>query len=106
MARAMMSGPSLLLLDEPTSGLDSNEQRVVERMLHDVARSRRVTILIVEHHMDLVRNVANRVIGLQAGQILAVGSPSEVLDSDAFRAAVVGAAHDGQATAPITDSKG
>ena len=46
---------------------------------------------VVEHHMDLVRVVSSIVIGLQAGTVLAVGTPAEVLDSERFRAAVVGA---------------
>ena len=105
-ARAMVGGPTVLLLDEPTSGLDAREQQVVERMLVDVARSRSVTVLVVEHHMDLVRRVANRVIGLQAGQVLAVGSPTEVLDSETFRAAVVGASNDGKSESKKLDSEG
>jgi ABC-type branched-subunit amino acid transport system ATPase component len=88
--RAMISGPRLLLLDEPTSGLDSEEQVTIKRLLLELRATGRVTILIVEHHMDLVRAVATAVVGLQAGRVLAYGPPAEVLDSEEFRAAMVG----------------
>src|SRR5262249_44153135 len=89
--RAIASGPRLLLLDEPTSGLDADEQAAVARVLGELHRSTPVSILVVEHHMDVVREVANKVIGLQAGTIAAMGTPAEVLDSDTFQALVVGA---------------
>lgn len=93
-ARAMVSGPRVLFLDEPTSGLDADEQKVVRELLLELRSQQRMTIVLVEHHMDLVRAVATSVIGLQAGAVLAVGTAEEVLDSEAFRAAVVGAATD------------
>jgi len=93
-ARALVSGPPLLFLDEPTSGLDAEEQRIVRDILLELRRQERMTVVLIEHHMDLVRAVATSVIGLQAGTVLATGTPSEVLDSEAFRAAVVGATDD------------
>jgi branched-chain amino acid transport system ATP-binding protein len=89
-ARALVSGPHLLLLDEPTSGLDLDEQRAVGRVLQAVHKATGVTILIVEHHMNVVRSIAERVVGLESGTVLAVGTPEEVLDSEVFRSAVVG----------------
>ena len=90
-ARALMSEPRLLCLDEPTSGLDADERAVVRDLLLEIGRRKETTVLVVEHHMDLVRVVSSIVIGLQAGTVLAVGTPAEVLDSERFRAAVVGA---------------
>jgi ABC-type branched-subunit amino acid transport system ATPase component len=89
-ARAMMCGGSLLLLDEPTSGLDSGEQQLVRNVLEQIRNERKLTVLMVEHHMELVRVAADQVLGLQAGSVLATGSPSEVLDSERFRSAIVG----------------
>jgi ABC-type branched-subunit amino acid transport system ATPase component len=89
-ARAIVSGPELLLLDEPTSGLDGDEQIAVGRILMNLHRATPVTVLVVEHHMDVVRAVANTVIGLHAGAVVAVGPPDEVLASESFRAALVG----------------
>ena len=88
--RAMVSGPRLLLLDEPSSGLDEDERSALRGILLALRQERRVGILAVEHHMDLVRATATHVIALQAGEVLMKGTPSEVLDSARFRIAVVG----------------
>jgi branched-chain amino acid transport system ATP-binding protein len=90
-ARALMSRPELLLLDEPTSGLDASERPAVVSMLERLRSDGHTTVVLVEHHMDLVRAVATHVVGLQAGAVLAFGRPSEVLDSERFRSAIVGA---------------
>jgi len=101
-ARALISGPRVLLLDEPTSGLDPDEQRAVGRLLAELHRATPVTVLIVEHHMDVVRTVATRVVGLQSGAVLVAGTPDEVLDSAAFRTALVGGHRDDDALAAGT----
>jgi branched-chain amino acid transport system ATP-binding protein len=88
--RAMVSGPRLLLLDEPSSGLDETDRQGLRNILISLRDEKRVGILCVEHHMDLVRAVATHVIALQAGEVLMAGSPAEVLDSASFRVAVVG----------------
>lgn len=85
-ARAIVGGPRLLLLDEPTSGLDASEQLALSTLLSDLHRFTRTTILIVEHHMNVVRSIADTVIGLQGGTVLAVGPPDQVLDSGIFSA--------------------
>jgi branched-chain amino acid transport system ATP-binding protein len=93
-ARTLMSSPKLLLLDEPTSGLDVHERELVQNLLMELRKSTELAILFVEHHMDIVRATADRVIGLQAGAVLAVGTAVEVLDSEAFRSSVVGTRHE------------
>jgi ABC-type branched-subunit amino acid transport system ATPase component len=90
-ARAAMASPAVLLLDEPTSGLDAHEQDVVKQILLDIRSLDRVTVLVVEHHMDIVRDVATLILGLEAGRLVASGTADEVLESSAFRAAVLGA---------------
>jgi ABC-type branched-subunit amino acid transport system ATPase component len=89
-ARTLMSSPKLVLLDEPTSGLDMHERELVKNLLIELRKSTGLAILVVEHHMDIVRATADRVIGLQAGAVLAVGTAAEVLDSEEFRSSVVG----------------
>jgi ABC-type branched-subunit amino acid transport system ATPase component len=101
-ARMLMSSPKLLLLDEPTSGLDMHERELVKSLLLELRRSTELAILVVEHHMDIVRATADRVVGLQAGGVLAVGTAAEVLDSEAFRSSVVGTRRD-TTSEPITD---
>ena len=103
-ARAMVSGPRLLLLDEPSSGLDGQERDALTSILLLLREQERVGILVVEHHMDLVRATASRVVALQAGSVLMAGDPDEVLSSEVFRSAVVGGAeHEAADAEPVDD---
>lgn len=88
--RAIVSRPRLLLLDEPSSGLDSGEQQIVVRVIKGLQETGDISLLVVEHHMEVVREVADRVIGMQAGTVLKIGTPTEVLDSEEFREALIG----------------
>lgn len=88
--RALMSEPKLMLLDEPSSGLDRRERKRVEELLLTLQARRGVTMLVVEHHMDLVRAISDRVVALQSGAVLIEGPPDDVLDSQGFRQAMVG----------------
>jgi branched-chain amino acid transport system ATP-binding protein len=88
-ARAMVAGPSLLLLDEPTSGLDSGERELVRQILSEVHDQARTTMILVEHHMDLVRSTATHVYALEAGRVLMSGSPEDVFDSGSFQEAMI-----------------
>jgi branched-chain amino acid transport system ATP-binding protein len=87
--RATIGHPRLLLLDEPTSGLGRDERNHMVKLLRNIRAEHEVTVLFVEHHMDTVREAATRIIGLQAGQVIADGNPIEVLESDEFRRALV-----------------
>lgn len=89
-SRALVSDPEILLLDEPTSGLDSEEQVSVANLLIDLHASTSISILVVEHHMDVVRKVANKAIGLHSGSVLVSGTPDDVLDSAIFLSAILG----------------
>jgi ABC-type branched-subunit amino acid transport system ATPase component len=89
-ARATMSRPSILLLDEPSSGLDIAERARVERMLLTIHREFDIPMLIVEHHMDLVGAVSDRVIGLVSGAVAMHGPTGKVLNSKEFRATMTG----------------
>ena len=84
-ARSTVGGPKLLLLDEPTSGLDKEEQITVSRVVSELHRTTPMTILIVEHHMEVVRNVSDRVVGLDSGSVAIVGTSDEVLGSEVFQ---------------------
>jgi branched-chain amino acid transport system ATP-binding protein len=88
--RALASRPSVLLLDEPTSGLDRDKSAELEELIVSLGRESDIAILVVEHHMDMVRRVATRVVALQAGEVLMAGTPTEVLDSAELQASFVG----------------
>lgn len=75
--RAMMAGPRLLLLDEPAAGLNDAETAELAELLQAV-RGIGIPILVVEHNMSLVMNVADRVIVLDLGRLLADGRPAEI----------------------------
>ena len=78
LARALASRPRLLLLDEPAAGLRSMEIAALDALLVDLARKQGLTIVLVEHVMQLVMGVADRITVLNFGQKIAEGSPSEV----------------------------
>ena len=78
LARALASGPRLLLLDEPAGGLSHEEVEELGTLIRRIRRSFELTVLLVEHHMNLVMAVADRVHVLDFGRKIAEGSPSEV----------------------------
>lgn len=91
-ARALMSHPKLLLMDEPTSGMGTEERELVEEMVRTIQRNLGAAILMVEHHMDVVRSIADRAIAMQTGSVLKVGSVRDVLESEEFVIASLGRA--------------
>ena len=78
MARALISGPKLLLLDEPAGGLNHSEVDGLARLLLDIRDRFALSILLVEHHMSLVMRVSDRVVALDFGRKIADGTPAEV----------------------------
>src|SRR5271166_2593625 len=75
--RALMARPRLLLLDEPAAGLNDSETAELASLLRAV-RSNGVTVMVVEHNMSLVMGVADHVIVLDAGYLVASGTPQEI----------------------------
>jgi branched-chain amino acid transport system ATP-binding protein len=78
LARALASRPKLLLLDEPAGGLNHEEVGVLMQLLRTVRERLQLTMLLVEHHMNLVMRVSDQVIALDFGRIIADGSPTQV----------------------------
>ena len=78
LARALAAEPSLLLLDEPASGLNHEEVGALGALIQDIRSRLKLTVLLVEHHMNLVMSISNRVVALNFGRKIAEGTPAEV----------------------------
>jgi len=78
LALALVGRPSVLLLDEPAAGLSIKESLVLARLLKDLATSWKVTVLLVEHDMEVIFTVSDRITVLNLGKVLAEGSGEEI----------------------------
>jgi branched-chain amino acid transport system ATP-binding protein len=76
LARALVCEPELLLLDEPAGGLDARELAELGELIGSLGSS--VAVMLVDHHMDFVVSVCDRVVVLDFGRLIADGTPSEV----------------------------
>jgi branched-chain amino acid transport system ATP-binding protein len=91
LARALATQPRLLLLDEPASGLNPEETRELAFWIDDIQKDLGITVIMVEHDMSLVSEAADRVLCMNMGQVLALGTPAEVQSDPAVIAAYLGA---------------
>ena len=108
MARALMSNPTLVMLDEPMAGVNP---ALTESLLEHILdlKTQGMTVLFVEHDMHMVRHIADWVIVMAEGKIIAEGSPDEVMRNEAVVDAYLGSHQDvdlGVATGRITMPKG
>ncbi|MDB5508490.1 MAG: urtE [Hyphomicrobiales bacterium] len=97
-ARALAADPDALLLDEPAAGLSSEDKQRLAVLLTRIARAG-LAVALVEHDMTLVMGISDKIVVLDAGQRLAVGTPAEVQTNPAVRQAYLGE-QDGLASAP------
>ena len=91
-AMALVSKPKLLLLDEPTSGVAADEKFGIMDLVMSALRGQGVTVLFVEHDMDIVSRYAGRVVAFYDGRVIADGAPAQVLDTAQVRRYVIGEA--------------
>lgn len=92
LARALVARPKLLLLDEPASGLSEVELAELGGLIREL--SAETSLVIVEHHMDLMMSVCDSLVVLDFGKVIATGTPREVQDNPAVTAAYLGTAHE------------
>ena len=88
-ARALAADPDVLLLDEPAAGLSSDDKRTLAQLLRRIADAG-ISVVLVEHDMTLVMDISDRLVVLDAGQRLAVGTPAQIQDDPAVRQAYLG----------------
>ena len=90
-ARALASDPTLLLLDEPAAGLRYLEKQQLADLLRSL-KADGMTVLLVEHDMDFVMGITDRLVVMDFGEMLAVGAPAEIQRNPAVREAYLGVA--------------
>ena len=92
LARALVSQPRLLLLDEPAGGLNHTEVRELGELIKRIQAVYQVTVLLVEHHMNLVMTISDHVVVLSFGRKIAEGAPDAVRNNPAVVEAYLGTA--------------
>jgi ABC-type branched-subunit amino acid transport system ATPase component len=99
-ARALATGPSIVLLDEPSSGLDGHETSQLGSALRSVVEEERVSLLLVEHDVAMVLGLSSEVAVLDFGERIAHGTPDQIRNDPAVRAAYLGDEEAVEGTAP------
>jgi len=95
-ARALATGPSLLLLDEPAAGMNPQETQELADFIRQIREKYKLTIFMIEHHMDLVMKISERIYVLDFGKQISHGSPEEVQNDHRVIDAYLGVTEDAE----------
>ena len=90
-ARALALEPKLLLLDEPAAGMNSTEKEELMRLIRIIREQRQLSIILVEHDMNVVMNICERIAVLDYGRKIAQGTPEQIKNDDAVIQSYLGA---------------
>ena len=93
-ARALAAEPSLLLLDEPAAGMNPQETDELTAFIGEIRDRFKLTIFLIEHHMNLVMDIADRIYVLDFGKLIAQGTPAEIQNNQRVIDAYLGVAED------------
>ena len=93
LARALVAEPSFLVLDEPMAGMNQEEKEYMARFVLDARDERGVTVLLIEHHMDVITGICDRMLVLSYGEMIRTGIPSDVVADARVVKAYLGGAH-------------
>lgn len=77
-ARALVTSPRILLLDEPAAGMNEDESAQLTQFIQNLHINRDITIIIIDHHMDVIMNLCSRISVINFGMLLAEGTPEEI----------------------------
>lgn len=93
LARALAAKPHLLILDEPMAGMNQEEKEYMARFILDARAERGVSVLLIEHHMDVIIGICDRMLALNYGEMIASGIPKDVIKDPRVVKAYIGGGH-------------
>ena len=93
-ARALATNPKLLLLDEPAAGMNPQETQELTDFIKEIRDKYHLTVFMIEHHMDLVMQISERIYVLDFGKLIASGTPAEIQSNQRVIDAYLGVSND------------
>ena len=93
-ARALATHPKLLMLDEPAAGMNPQETNELTEFIGRIRDEFHMTILLIEHHMDLVMDISDRIYVIDFGELIATGTPEEIQNNQRVIDAYLGVEED------------